>query len=79
MNPEPRLHYSIGFDVMALVIQRIAKMAYDEFLELTALRAAWHGSTGIPGESKGCPAPDYQLRRNRARGDNCRAEAETRP
>jgi CubicO group peptidase (beta-lactamase class C family) len=41
------LHYSIGFDVMALVIQRVSGMDYDEFLQKRLFKPLGMHSTGF--------------------------------
>ena len=46
-EPGTRLHYSIGFDVMALVIQRATHMAYGEFLERRLFGPLGMTSTGF--------------------------------
>jgi CubicO group peptidase (beta-lactamase class C family) len=41
------LHYSIGFDVMALVIQRVSGMTYDAFLQKRVFAPLQMTSTGF--------------------------------
>jgi CubicO group peptidase (beta-lactamase class C family) len=51
-EPGTRLHYSIGFDVMALVIQRAARMPYGEFLERRLFGPLAMASTGFQVKAK---------------------------
>jgi CubicO group peptidase (beta-lactamase class C family) len=51
-EPGTRLHYSIGFDVMALVIQRAARMPYGEFLERRLFGPLAMPSTGFQVKAK---------------------------
>jgi CubicO group peptidase (beta-lactamase class C family) len=51
-EPGTRLHYSIGFDVMALVIQRAARMPYGEFLERRLFGPLAMTSTGFQVKTK---------------------------
>jgi CubicO group peptidase (beta-lactamase class C family) len=46
-EPGTVLHYSIGFDVMALVIQRVSGMGYDEFLQRRLFKPLGMKSTGF--------------------------------
>jgi CubicO group peptidase (beta-lactamase class C family) len=46
-DPGTVLHYSIGFDVMALVIQRVSGMGYDEFLHERLFKPLGMHSTGF--------------------------------
>jgi CubicO group peptidase (beta-lactamase class C family) len=46
-EPGTTLHYSIGFDVMALVIQRVAGQAYDAFLRTRLFEPLDMASTGF--------------------------------
>ncbi len=51
-EPGTRLHYSIGFDVMALVIERAARMPYGEFLERRLFGPLAMASTGFQVKAK---------------------------
>jgi CubicO group peptidase (beta-lactamase class C family) len=51
-EPGTVLHYSIGFDVMALVIQRVSGMAYDAFLHKRLFRPLDMSSTGFEVTAK---------------------------
>ncbi len=46
-EPGTVLHYSIGFDVMALVIQRVGGMGYDDFLQKRLFKPLGMHSTGF--------------------------------
>jgi CubicO group peptidase (beta-lactamase class C family) len=46
-EPGTVLHYSIGFDVMALVIQRVSGMGYDAFLQKRLFEPLGMRSTGF--------------------------------
>lgn len=46
-EPGTVLHYSIGFDVMALVIQRVSGMSYDAFLQKRLFAPLQMTSTGF--------------------------------
>jgi CubicO group peptidase (beta-lactamase class C family) len=46
-EPGTMLHYSIGFDVMALVIQRVSGMGYDDFLQKRLFKPLGMHSTGF--------------------------------
>ncbi len=46
-EPGTVLHYSIGFDVMALVIQRVSGMSYDAFLQKRLFGPLGMSSTGF--------------------------------
>jgi len=47
LEPGTVLHYSIGFDVMALVIQRVTGMSYDAFLRERLFEPLQMNSTGF--------------------------------
>lgn len=51
-EPGTVLHYSIGFDVMALVIQRVSGMGYDAFLQKRLFEPFGMGSTGFQVSAK---------------------------
>ena len=51
-EPGTVLHYSIGFDVMALVIQRVSGMAYDAFLHKRLFEPLGMSSTGFQVSAK---------------------------
>jgi CubicO group peptidase (beta-lactamase class C family) len=54
-EPGTVLHYSIGFDVMALVIQRLSGMTYDAFLQKRVFAPLQMTSTGFqvsPGDAR---------------------------
>jgi CubicO group peptidase (beta-lactamase class C family) len=54
-EPGTVLHYSIGFDVMALVIQRVSGMTYDAFLQRRLFAPLQMTSTGFqvsPGDAR---------------------------
>lgn len=51
-EPGTVLHYSIGFDVMALVIQRVTKMSYGAFLERRLFGPLGMASSGFEVQAK---------------------------
>lgn len=51
-EPGTVLHYSIGFDVMALVIQRVSGMTYDAFLQKRLFAPLQMKSTGFQVKRK---------------------------
>ena len=51
-EPGTVLHYSIGFDVMALVIQRVSGMGYDAFLHKRLFKPLGMSSTGFQVRAK---------------------------